>query len=88
VPNLVNVLSTREDKAKRQAWAHAFADVKYGEYPRVLREMQVTNNFYTDQIAQVKLPRWHNGRCAVVGDAAYCPSPITGQGTYQSFFNL
>jgi len=80
-PIFANVLSTRDDKAKRQAWADAFADVKYGEYPRVLREMQVTDNFYSDQIAQVKLPRWYNGRCAVVGDAACCPSVVTGQGT-------
>jgi 2-polyprenyl-6-methoxyphenol hydroxylase-like FAD-dependent oxidoreductase len=43
--------------------------------------VQVTDNFYSDQIAQVKLPRWYNKRCALVGDAAYCPSVLTGQGT-------
>lgn len=80
-PLLANILKTRDDKAKRQIWADAFADVQYGEYPRVLREMQTTDNFYTDQIAQVKLPSWSNGRCAVVGDAACAPSVVTGQGT-------
>ena len=29
----------------------------------------------------MKLPSWHTGRCAVVGDAAYCPSPLRGVGT-------
>lgn len=80
-PILGNSMANRDDKARRKAWADAFADVKYGMFPRVLREMQVTDNFYSDQIAQVKLPTWHKGRCAVVGDAAYCPSAITGQGT-------
>ena len=43
--------------------------------------MQETDNFYSDQISQVKLPRWHKGCCAVVGDTAYCPSLLAGQGT-------
>ena len=71
----------RDQKAKRQAWAETFSDVNYGEFPRVLKGMQETDNFYSDQISQVKLPTWSKGRCVLVGDAAYCPSPITGQGT-------
>ena len=27
------------------------------------------------------MPSWSSGRVALVGDAAYCPSPFTGQGT-------
>ncbi|KAG7005818.1 monooxygenase [Physcia stellaris] len=80
-PALAKALDNPDSKVRRQAWAEAYSDVKYGEFPRVLREMQDTDNFYFDQISQVKLPRWHKGRCALVGDAAYGPSPITGQGT-------
>ena len=81
-PALANSLAKdRNQTAKRQAWADTFSDVNYGEFPRVLAEMQHTDNFYSDQISQVKLPRWSKGRCALVGDAAYCPSPVTGQGT-------
>jgi 2-polyprenyl-6-methoxyphenol hydroxylase-like FAD-dependent oxidoreductase len=82
---LANSLKLRDQKAKRQAWAEAFSDVKYGDFPRVLEEMQETDNFYSDQITQIKLPRWSNGRCALVGDAAYAPSPITGAGTELAF---
>ncbi|KAI7303477.1 oxidoreductase [Hortaea werneckii] len=39
------------------------------------------DDFYFTRIVQVKLDSWHNGRCALVGDAAYAPSPLTGQGT-------
>jgi 2-polyprenyl-6-methoxyphenol hydroxylase-like FAD-dependent oxidoreductase len=30
---------------------------------------------------QVRSPRWSKGLCAVVGDAAYCPTALTGMGT-------
>ena len=79
-PALTKSLGHRDQKVRRLAWAETFSDVNYGEFPRVLREMQETDNFYSDQISQVKLPRWHRGRCAVVGDAAYCPAPISGEG--------
>ena len=76
-----SLTQARDQTEKRQAWADTFSDVNYGEFPRVLKEMQETDNFYSDQISQVKLPTWSKGRCVLVGDAAYCPSPITGQGT-------
>jgi 2-polyprenyl-6-methoxyphenol hydroxylase-like FAD-dependent oxidoreductase len=45
---------------------------------RVVREMMVCKDFYMQQIAQVKMPEWSKGHVALVGDAAYCPSPISG----------
>ena len=27
------------------------------------------------------MPKWSKGRIALVGDAGYCPSPLSGQGT-------
>ena len=27
------------------------------------------------------LDKWSQGRCVLLGDTAYCPSPLTGQGT-------
>ncbi|GAA3276916.1 FAD-dependent monooxygenase [Dactylosporangium vinaceum] len=39
------------------------------------------SDFYLDRVAQVHLATWTSGRIAVVGDAAYCPSPISGMGT-------
>ena len=27
------------------------------------------------------LTKWSQGRCVLLGDTAYCPSPLTGQGT-------
>jgi len=52
-----------------------------GMGPRALRGLCDCDDFYFTRIVQVKLDSWHVGRCALVGDAGYCPSPLTGQGT-------
>ena len=51
------------------------------EVPRLLAALDDAPDFYLGPIAQVKMDTWHKGRLALVGDAAYCPSPFTGQGT-------
>lgn len=38
------------------------------------------DNFYFDKLSQNRLPNWSSGRVALVGDAAYCPSPAAGMG--------
>lgn len=52
-----------------------------GIQPEAIRGMHASTDFYFTRIVQVVLPTWHTGRCGLVGDAAYCPSPLTGQGT-------
>lgn len=49
--------------------------------PELLEVMARARDFYLGSFAQVKMPHWTKGRAALVGDAAYCPSPYTGQGT-------
>ncbi|MEV6595970.1 FAD-dependent monooxygenase [Actinoplanes sp. NPDC051346] len=38
-------------------------------------------DLYFDSLSQVELPRWSAGRVALLGDAAHCPAPSSGQGT-------
>jgi 2-polyprenyl-6-methoxyphenol hydroxylase-like FAD-dependent oxidoreductase len=47
----------------------------------IVQGMNASDDFYFTRVVQVKLDTWHSGRCALVGDAGYCPSPLTGQGT-------
>ena len=49
------------------------------ETPRVLAGLE-DDSLHVDQIAQVRLPTWHRGRIAVLGDAAWCAGPF-GTGT-------
>lgn len=57
-----------------------FAGLKW-ETPRILAALDHAPDLYLDQISQVKMARWSKGRIALVGDAAYCASPISGMGT-------
>jgi 2-polyprenyl-6-methoxyphenol hydroxylase-like FAD-dependent oxidoreductase len=36
---------------------------------------------YFDTMCRVELPRWTDGRTALLGDAAWCASPLSGMGT-------
>lgn len=51
------------------------------EAPRLLELMQTAPDFYFDSVSQVKMDRWSAGRTALIGDAAYCASPLSGMGT-------
>ncbi|ATL72046.1 FAD-dependent oxidoreductase [Nocardia terpenica] len=49
--------------------------------PRILAHLDDSPDFYLDQVAQVVMDRWSSGRVALLGDAAFCSSPMSGQGT-------
>ncbi|RQO31804.1 FAD-binding monooxygenase [Taibaiella sp. KBW10] len=57
-----------------------FADAGW-QAPRILAALEDSKDVYLDGISQVNAPHWTKGRCAMVGDAAYCPTPMTGMGT-------
>jgi 2-polyprenyl-6-methoxyphenol hydroxylase-like FAD-dependent oxidoreductase len=57
-----------------------FGDMDW-QVPRLLAAMQHAPDFYFDVMAQVRMDRWTRGRVALIGDAAHCPSPLTGLGT-------
>jgi 2-polyprenyl-6-methoxyphenol hydroxylase-like FAD-dependent oxidoreductase len=51
------------------------------EVPHLMELMPTASDWYFDKAAQIVMPRWSQGRVALVGDAAYCASPMSGQGT-------
>lgn len=53
--------------------------------PRILATVDQSPDIYFDSIGQVKAPTFSRGRVALLGDAAYCPSPISGMGTSLAF---
>jgi 2-polyprenyl-6-methoxyphenol hydroxylase-like FAD-dependent oxidoreductase len=50
------------------------------EIPRLLELMRDAQDFNFGAMAQVQMDCWSKGRVALVGDAAYCPTPMSGQG--------
>jgi 2-polyprenyl-6-methoxyphenol hydroxylase-like FAD-dependent oxidoreductase len=49
--------------------------------PRLLAAMREAPDFYFDEMAQIIMDSWSRGRIGLVGDAGYCCSPLSGQGT-------
>lgn len=70
----------RDASAQKQILRTVFADMGW-ETPRLLRLLDDTPDFYFDSISQIRMDRWWRGRVALLGDAAHCPSPLSGQGT-------
>ncbi|GAA2468128.1 FAD-dependent monooxygenase [Winogradskya humida] len=52
-----------------------------GETPRLLDALEQADDLYSDTVSQIRMPAWTTGRVSLLGDAAYAPSFLTGQGT-------
>lgn len=51
------------------------------ESEKVMEGLRNVTDLYVQEVAQAKCKTWSKGRVALLGDSAYCPSPITGMGT-------
>lgn len=71
---------TTTQEQQKATFEKLFADVS-GLRAQAIRGMYDSDDFYFTRIVQIKLDTWHQNRCALVGDAAYCPSPLSGNGT-------
>lgn len=47
----------------------------------MLKALPDADDLFFDAVSQIRMPRWSEGRVALVGDAAFAPSFLTGQGT-------
>jgi 2-polyprenyl-6-methoxyphenol hydroxylase-like FAD-dependent oxidoreductase len=50
------------------------------ECPTILAALDASDDVYFDRVSQIKMNVWSRGRVALVGDAAFCPSLLAGQG--------
>ncbi len=70
----------RDVEAQKRLLRERVADLGWLT-PRILAHLDDTPDFYLDQVAQVVMDRWSSGRVALLGDAAFSSSPLSGQGT-------
>ena len=70
----------RDRDVQQDAVATVYDDVGW-EVPRLLELMPGADDWYFDIAAQIEMPVWAAGRVALAGDAAYCASPMSGQGS-------
>lgn len=45
-----------------------------------LSDVRDPESIFLDAVIQIKMPTWHEGRVALVGDACGCPTLLSGQG--------
>lgn len=70
----------RDTRQQMQILKDAFAGMGW-EVPRLMEFMPDAPDFYFDALSQVRMDTWSAGRVALVGDACYGASPLSGQGT-------
>lgn len=69
----------RNEAEQKQFLRDTFLDFGWEAKP-ILNFMEQSDDFYFDSLAQIKMNRWTKGRIALLGDAGYCASPLSGQG--------
>ena len=79
VPALRQANAANDRTKQKEAFAELYGDLGW-ETPRVIEGMMKTDNFYSDELVQVKLQTWSQHRVVLLGDAAWAPTPFTGQG--------
>ncbi|MFI7135643.1 FAD-dependent monooxygenase [Nonomuraea sp. NPDC050153] len=70
----------RDIEGQKNLLVKAMAGVGW-EVPELLESVRDAKDFYFDSVSQIHMDRWSKGRVVLVGDAAYCASPASGQGT-------
>jgi len=69
------------DIAKQKQFIRERFETEKWQVPTLLKYMDGANDFYFDSISQIRMDRWSAGRVALLGDAAFCASPMAGMGT-------
>lgn len=69
------------DVARQKAFLRDRFEGAGWETPRILAALADTDDFYLDVLRQVRMPRWSDGRVVLIGDAAWCATPLAGIGT-------
>ena len=69
------------DPAAQKALLHT----RYGdggwESGSIMTALDCAAELYFDRVSLIDMPRWSQGRVALLGDAAFCVSLVTGQGS-------
>jgi 2-polyprenyl-6-methoxyphenol hydroxylase-like FAD-dependent oxidoreductase len=66
--------------AQRRLLRERFSGIGW-EADEILAALESADDFYFDAVSQTRMSDWSRGRVALVGDAAYCPSLLAGEGS-------
>lgn len=69
-----------DTERQKQLLSELFPE-KDWEIPALLESMKTAPDFFFDVVSQVRMDTWSKERIALVGDAGYCPTLLTGYGS-------
>jgi 2-polyprenyl-6-methoxyphenol hydroxylase-like FAD-dependent oxidoreductase len=72
-------VNANDVSAQKQVLRDQFGKAGW-ESREILDAMDDADDLYFDAVAQMRMRRWHAAHVALVGDAAYCPSLLAGEG--------
>lgn len=82
------VFRTDPTKADRRLTTAQIRDLIHAEFggmdwemPAIMEALQQVDTIYFDRMSQIRMPSWHKGRVALLGDAAAAVSLLAGEGT-------
>lgn len=65
---------------QKEAFVEVFKDIDW-QTDRLISGLKKSDDFYANELGQIKMNHLFTGRVVLLGDAGYCPSPFTGLGT-------
>jgi 2-polyprenyl-6-methoxyphenol hydroxylase-like FAD-dependent oxidoreductase len=69
----------RDVKLQKAILDATFGDAGW-ECPAILEALEGADDLYFDAVSQIRMDEWWRGRVALIGDAAFSPSLLAGQG--------
>ncbi|MET9227319.1 FAD-dependent monooxygenase [Lentzea sp. NPDC003310] len=73
-------LDHRDVEGRRRLLAEKFEGAGW-IWPVALKHMWEAPDFHMDSMSQIRMDSWSRGNVVLLGDAGYCGSPLSGQGT-------
>ncbi|SES00013.1 FAD-dependent monooxygenase [Lentzea albida] len=70
----------RDVDAQRRLIAEKFEGAGW-VWPTAVKHMWEAPDFHMDSMSQIRMDSWSRGTVVLLGDAGYCGSPLSGQGT-------
>ena len=75
------VSSSAHDMSTQKEMLHAKFATAGWESSDILKALDKSDDLYFDHVSQIHIDAWSRGRVVLVGDAAFCPSLLAGQGS-------
>jgi 2-polyprenyl-6-methoxyphenol hydroxylase-like FAD-dependent oxidoreductase len=79
-PDRLENVSRGDVKREKEVMAEIFEGAGWMTED-IIKAMRVADDFYCERLGLVKLQSWSSGQVTLVGDAAHCPTVLSGMGT-------